>query len=109
MVGPEVLAQQVAAEVILEIAPYGMYVVAVVLGVVELDQEGRTLHAVVVLLATLDTARPGECDVPGSGSPDPGHALGGNLGRHQADKGIQHLYQGFLLRLSHGRGLDALG
>ncbi len=60
MVGPDVLAQQVAAEIILEIAPDGMHVVAIVLRVVELDEEGRPLHAVVVLLAALDTACPGE-------------------------------------------------
>src|SRR5215207_1902996 len=46
--GLDVLAQQIATEVTFEVAPDGMHVVAVVLRVVEFDQERRSLHAVIV-------------------------------------------------------------
>ena len=59
-VGGEVLAEQIAAEVAGEVAPDGMNVVAVVLRVVELDQERRALHAVVVFLASLRLPGPRE-------------------------------------------------
>ena len=54
----QVLAQQVAPEVAVEVAPDRVDVIAVVLRVVELDQERRALHAVVVLLPALDRAGP---------------------------------------------------
>ena len=57
------LAQQVAAEVAGEVAPYRVDVVAVVLRVVVLDEERRALDPIVVLLAALDRARPGEGDL----------------------------------------------
>ena len=63
-----VAAEVVGAEVVARRVPDQVGVVGVVLGVVELDEEGRPLHAVVVLLAALDTACPRECDIPGSGS-----------------------------------------
>src|SRR5687768_15018488 len=40
----QVLAQQIAAEVAVEVAPHRVDVVAVVLRVVELDDERRALH-----------------------------------------------------------------
>src|ERR1700730_6667063 len=58
----EVLAQQIPPEVAVEIAPHGMDVIAVVLGVVVLDQKRGPLDAVVVLLSPLRLARPGERD-----------------------------------------------
>src|ERR1700704_2775597 len=56
----EMLAQQIPPEVAFEIAPDRVDVVAVVLGVVELDEERRTLHAIVVLLPALRFTGPGE-------------------------------------------------
>ena len=56
----DVLAKEVAAEVAIEVPPDRVHVVAVVLRVVELDQERRALHAVVVLLAALELAGPRE-------------------------------------------------
>ena len=58
-----VLAQQIAAEVAVEIAPHRVDVVAVVLGVVELDEKRRPLHAVVVFLAPGRRPGPREADV----------------------------------------------
>src|SRR4029434_7121813 len=64
---PEVLAEQIAPEVAPEIAPHRVNVIRVVLRVVEFNQEGRALHAIVVFLAALDRSRPRERDVVGSG------------------------------------------
>ena len=50
----------VQAEVAFEIAPNGVHVIRVVLGVVVFQKEGRTLDAVVVPLPLLETACPGE-------------------------------------------------
>ena len=61
--GRDVLAQQVAAEVVGEVAPDRVDVVAVVLGVVVLDEERRPLDPVVVLLAALGLAGPRERDL----------------------------------------------
>src|SRR5690606_15504516 len=61
--GCEVLAEQIAAEVAVEVAPHRVDVVAVVLRVVVLDQERRPLDPVVVALAALGRSRPGEGNV----------------------------------------------
>src|SRR5689334_21596535 len=58
-----VLAQQVAAEVAVEVAPYGMNVIAAVLRRVVFDQEQRALHAVVVLATALSPSGPAEAHV----------------------------------------------
>src|SRR5258705_8388445 len=58
-----VLAQQVRAEVALEIAPHRVDVVPVVLRVVVLDQKRRALHTVVVLLTALEWTGPGEANL----------------------------------------------
>src|SRR5215203_3625107 len=55
-----VLAQQVHAEVAVEIPPHGVDVVRVVLRVVVLDEERRPLDTVVVPLAALERAHPRE-------------------------------------------------
>ncbi len=56
----EVAREQVLAEVALGVAPDGVDVVGLVLGAVVFDEEARGLQAVVVGLARLDAARPGE-------------------------------------------------
>ena len=68
------MQQQVVAEVVVGIAPHGVDVVrftrhaAAHLRVFELDQEARPLHAVVVRLAALRMARPGEGELLESGA-----------------------------------------
>ena len=56
----DVLAQDVTAEVALQIAVHGVDVVGVVLRVVVFDQQRRAVHAVVVFLTAFDAACPGE-------------------------------------------------
>src|SRR5438094_2879608 len=58
--GAVVLGQQVRAEIALEIAPDAVDMVGIVLGVVILDQERRSLNPVVVTLALLQSAHPSE-------------------------------------------------
>ena len=65
-----VLAQEVAAEVVLEIPEHAVHVVRVVLSVVVLDHERRALHAVVVTLARAGAAGPREADRLDSGLRD---------------------------------------
>src|SRR5207302_1242188 len=59
----EVLPQEVAPEVAVEVPPDRVNVVAVVLRVVVFDEERRPLNAVVVLLPALGLARPRERDL----------------------------------------------
>src|SRR5206468_12796877 len=73
----QVLAKEVAPEVAVEVAPHRVNVVAVVLRVVVLDEERRSLHAVVVLLPALGLAGPGERDLLGAGFLQARHAIGG--------------------------------
>src|SRR4026209_2331601 len=54
------LAQKIFAEVALEIAPRGMNVVVVVLGIIVFEQERRALNAIIVSLTALDATRPCE-------------------------------------------------
>ena len=63
MTGLVVQLQQVHAEVAVEIAPDGVDVVGVVLRVVVFDQERRGLHAIVVRVALLGPAGPGEINI----------------------------------------------
>ena len=60
----DVLAEDVAAEVVCLVAPGGVDVVSVVLDVGYLDQERGALDAVVIRLATLEAAGPAETEVP---------------------------------------------
>ena len=73
------LAQQIAAEVAFEVAPHRVNVIRIVLGIVELDEECRTLHAVVVLLAALDRPGPRERDVLDAGDLDLRQPVRGNV------------------------------
>ena len=49
-----VFAQQILSEVAIEVTPHGVNVVRVVLRVVVLDQEGWSLHTIVVFLSPLE-------------------------------------------------------
>src|SRR5437870_654536 len=57
------LAEQVLAEIVLQVPPGRVDVVCVVLGVVVFHQEGRALHAIVMAFAGLEAARPGEIKI----------------------------------------------
>src|SRR6185503_7355019 len=72
----EMLPQEIASEVAVEITPHRVDVVPVVLRVVELDEERRALHAVVVLLTALDRSGPREGDVLDPGFLDLGQPIG---------------------------------
>src|SRR6516165_6276101 len=61
---PVVLVEQVLTEVAGEVAPNRVDVVSVVLRVIQFDEEGRSLNAVIMWVAAVDTARPGEIDIP---------------------------------------------
>ena len=54
------LAQEIFAEVVLEIAVHSVDVIVVVLCVVVFEQKGGPLDAVVVAFALFDTPRPGK-------------------------------------------------
>ena len=62
MLVPNVIAQQVAAEVTVGISPDRVDVVHVVLRVVVLDEKRGRLEPVVVRAAPLGLSRPGEVD-----------------------------------------------
>src|SRR5919204_5018999 len=79
--GFQMLPQQIASEISLEVAPHRVDVVRVVLRVVVLDEEGRPLHAVVVFLAALGVAGPREADLLDAGLPEARGAIRGDVGR----------------------------
>src|SRR4029453_3869222 len=56
----DVFPQQIAAEIAREISPDRVDVIAVVLRVVVLDEEGGALYAVIVLFALLRLSSPGK-------------------------------------------------
>src|SRR5260370_3668597 len=60
MAGLIMFFQQVQAEIAVKIAPHGMDVIGVILGVVELHQKRRRLDAVIMALAPSLSAGPGE-------------------------------------------------
>src|SRR5262245_15591854 len=82
---PDVLAQQVAAEVAVEVAPHRVDVVAVVLRVVVLDEERRSLDAVVVLLSALGLTGPREPDLLEARFLQLRRAVRGDVRSHEAD------------------------
>src|SRR6266540_1373562 len=63
------LAQQILAEIAVEIAPDRVYVIGVVLRVVVFDQKRRALHPVVMRIAFVDAARPAEIYLVEAGLP----------------------------------------
>src|SRR5688572_23289196 len=80
-----VLAEEVVTEVALEFADGRVDVVSVALKIVEFDEEGRSLDAVIGLLAAIETASPGEGELVGSGVADLGVEVGGELGAPAAE------------------------
>jgi len=58
-----VLVEQVFAEVAGKVAPDRVNVVSVVRRVIQFGEERRSLNAVVVRVAPVDTARPGKIDI----------------------------------------------
>jgi len=62
-----VLRKQVFAPIVGEVAPHAMYVVGVVLRIVVLDQEGLTLHTIIMTFALLETSYPCKLDGVQSG------------------------------------------
>ena len=58
-----VLGEEVVAKVTFEIAEHGVDVVGVILGVIEFDEEGRALDAVVGCGATVERAGPRKRDL----------------------------------------------
>src|SRR5688572_1459257 len=79
VVGFVVLLEEVVAEVVLEVAPDGVDVIGVVLGVVVFDEEGWAVDAVVVGLAGLELAGPGEADLVVAGLLDAEEVMVGDL------------------------------
>src|SRR5262245_56696950 len=61
------LAQQILAEIAIEIAPDRVNVIGVVLRVVVLNQKRRALDAVVMRIAFVDSARPGKMNLVDAG------------------------------------------
>ena len=66
-----VLLQQILAKILGEVAIHAVDMIGVVLRVVVFDQERRPLNAIVMPLAALQSAGPGEVNVflPGIGDP----------------------------------------
>ena len=58
-----VLAQQVAAKIVLQIPPHRVDVIRVVLRVVILDERGRALDAIIMRFAALQAPGPGEVNL----------------------------------------------
>jgi hypothetical protein len=56
--------EEVFPKVPVEITPHGMDVIGTILCVVELNEEGGGLYAVIMRVPLIDAARPGEVDVP---------------------------------------------
>src|SRR5215207_9058446 len=99
-----VLGEQVAPEVVAQVAPYRVDVVGVVLLVVVLDEDCRAMNAVVVCLANVGAAGPCEAQLAESSLLHVAHGVGPCGGGHTPCVVIHQPAQlGALLR-SHVRG-----
>src|SRR5690606_17301363 len=107
--GGVVCRQQVLAPVVLVVAPDGVDVVGVILGVVILDQEARFLDGVVVALAVLFRPRPGESDAVESRHLDPPPGPGADLVGRAGDVVAHQLDQVAALLASQVGVADAIG
>ena len=58
-----VLAQQVVAKIVLQVANDAVHVVGVILRIVVLDQKVRSLNTVIVAFASLERSSPAEVDI----------------------------------------------
>ena len=102
-------AEQVCAPVVPQMAPHGVHVVGVVLGVVVLDEEVGRTHAVVVTLAGWGR--------PGPREPDPVEARGLGVApaasrvrrRRAVEVAPDQLVENFLLRRTQQVAADSLG
>ena len=56
-------AQEVVAKIVFKIAPHAVDVVGIVLGIVVFEQEGRSLHPIVVAFPAFYATRPGELQI----------------------------------------------
>jgi hypothetical protein len=107
--GREVLAQEVAAEVAVVVAPHRVDVVAVVLRVVVLEHERRALYLVEVGLTRLAGPGPGERDLVDAGGSDLAHPIRRDVGGHHVRVALEQLRQQVALRRRHLRRGEAEG
>src|SRR3954451_17105909 len=103
----QVFAQEIATEVAVEVAPDRVYVVAVVLRVVVLDEERRPLDAVVMFLPPLRLTGPREPDVLQARLATLLHALRRDVRRHYARVDLDQFHQQVGLRRRHRRPFEA--
>lgn len=103
------LAQEVVAEVAFEFADGGVDVVPVTLEVVELDQEGGALDAVIGLFGPIEAAGPGEGELVRAGVADAGVEIRRELGAPAAEVSFHEGDEDFTLGGSHVGGGEARG
>ena len=75
-----VFSEQIHTKITVEIAPDGVGVVCLVLGVVIFEHEGGSLDTIVVSFAPFESARPGEVDLTNLGFVDPFQFILSHLG-----------------------------
>jgi hypothetical protein len=68
-----------------------------------LDEERRTLDLILIRLALLGRSRPREQDLVDACGLDPRHALGGDIGRHDAGVAVDQLHHHVAVRRRHLR------
>ena len=106
--GFEVLFEEVAAEVVFEVAPDGVGVVGVVLGVGVFHEEGFALDAEVVRVALFESAGPGEVDLAEVGGLHFGDGVGDGVGGMVVEVGDDEVAELGALVVVHVAGGDAL-
>src|SRR3954447_2717778 len=86
-------AKQVFTEITLEVTPDSMDVIGVVLGVVVLEQESRTLDTIIVRIPLFGSARPTEIDFIESCFLDAGEIFTGEVGTQSLDVSFDKMEQ----------------
>src|SRR5205085_12677169 len=99
----QMLSEEITAEVTREIPPDGVHVVRVVLRVVVLDQEGRTLDPVVMGLAASASPGPGQVELVETCLVDEPEALRSQRRGHRPRVLGEQPTQQLLLRGRQGR------
>ena len=104
-----VFPQQVPPEIPIEVPPDNVLVVPVILGVVVFDQEGRTLHSVVVGAPAFLAAGPCKANITEATVIDPAPSLRRYVCRHYSGVRLQQTAQQGLLHGGHLRRRESGG
>ena len=103
------VSEEIVSPIVSQISPDGVGVVCVVLGVVVLHQEARSVQSIIVRLSPFRCTGPGKMNVFFPFFLNPVHLNVGEILRHPVDKDEEEFSQDLLLGTRHSRREDPPG